>query len=66
MTYFLKNIAPAFMWCSVFDLFLMYEQLNWDADWHSFRQRFYQIQGALFASKPVNNRGNLYIRKATT
>jgi hypothetical protein len=58
--YFLRNIAPDFMWCSVFELYLMYEQVDEDVEWHNFRQRFYQLK-RLFVRK-----GRYYMRKNTT
>lgn len=54
ITEFLRKLAPEFMWCSVKDLFLMYEQINEDVDWFSFNQTFhylYRVKG-LFLSKP--------------
>lgn len=67
-TEFLKYIAPTFMWCTVYDLFLMYEQVNWEIEWHSFRQRFYQLaQRGLYTAKldPTDPRRRrlLYIRQ---
>lgn len=37
VTEFLRTLAPDFMWCSREDLFLMYEQINEDADYFCFR-----------------------------
>ena len=72
MSYFLRNVAPNFMWCTVFDLFLMYEQINWDVEWNCFRQRFHQLfQEGVFLEKPDythrrngKTRRRLYIRKS--
>ncbi len=35
--WFLKTYAPTFMWCSAFDLLIMYEQIHEDCDEVSFR-----------------------------
>ena len=45
---FLRDVAPDFMWCSVFDLYLMYEQIDEDVEWHTFRQSFYQLKNKYF------------------
>lgn len=57
---FLRTIAPDFMWLSVFDLFLMYEQIDEDVEWDNFRQNFYQVKKKYFVEY-----GNLYMRKRT-
>lgn len=70
--WFLRHIAPDFMWCSVFDLFVMYEQLNWEIDFHSFRQLFHQLfRRGEFIRKPderIRGKGqgrrHLYLRRA--
>lgn len=54
----LKNHAPDFMWCTVHELFVMYEQLNWDVEWDNFRQSFYQVQKRYFEKQ-----GNKYKRR---
>lgn len=38
----LRTESPDFMFCTVHELFLMYEQINWDIEWHSFRKNFTQ------------------------
>lgn len=74
ITTFFKWVAPDFMWCSVTDLFFMYEQIDENVDWFTFKQLFHvQFRKGLFLSKidpnKLNNRKGkkarlLYIRKS--
>lgn len=40
---FLRKLAPDFMWCTSFDLFVMYEQINEAIEFHAFRQTLHQL-----------------------
>ena len=68
---FLRKTAPDFMWCTVQDLFLMYEQINWDIDFDVFKQTFYRLfcAGEFFRKPDANHRRSgklqrrLYLRK---
>lgn len=64
---FLRTIAPDFMWCSVFDMYLMYEQIDEDVEWYTFKETFHQLfRKGLFLSKPDarSKKRKLYIRKS--
>lgn len=64
---FLKTIAPDFMWCSVFDMYIMYEQIDEDVEWYTFKETFHQLfRRGLFLSKPDAGRTKrwLYLRKS--
>ena len=53
------------MWCSVADMFLMYEQINEDVEWNNFRQNFHRLfKEGLFFSKPNVGNRKLYLRKS--
>lgn len=47
---FLRRLAPDFMWCTAFDLFVMYEQINEAIEWDCFKQSLHQLY----------NRGRVY------
>jgi hypothetical protein len=71
ITEFLRDIAPNFMWCTLFDLYLMYEQINEDVEFNTFKQIFHQMfRKGYFVGKPDDRQRRvgrrqrkLYIRR---
>lgn len=53
MSDFFHYYAPDFCWVTAWDLYLMYEQIDEDANWYSFHKELHRYTGlGLFERKP--------------